>query len=72
MEHPRWVCPTHAIDALEVINEVMRCRKGCSYPIVNGIPRFVSGNNYASAFGLQWRKFQLTQFLCPKRDSLDV
>jgi 2-polyprenyl-3-methyl-5-hydroxy-6-metoxy-1,4-benzoquinol methylase len=30
-------------------------------PIVNGIPRFVESDNYASAFGKQWNRFQKTQ-----------
>lgn len=32
-----------------------------SFPIVNGIPRFVPADNYASAFGLQWKTFAKTQ-----------
>jgi ubiquinone/menaquinone biosynthesis C-methylase UbiE len=32
-----------------------------SYPIVGGIPRFVSSDNYASNFGMQWNKFARTQ-----------
>jgi len=31
------------------------------YPIVDGIPRFVPGDNYASDFGKQWRMFPATQ-----------
>ena len=29
--------------------------------VINGIPRFVENNNYASAFGEQWKKYRLTQ-----------
>ncbi|MBN8555160.1 MAG: class I SAM-dependent methyltransferase [Deltaproteobacteria bacterium] len=29
--------------------------------IVNGIPRFVSSDNYAQSFGLQWNRFKSTQ-----------
>lgn len=32
-----------------------------SYPIINGIPRFVSGANYADNFGFQWNRFARTQ-----------
>jgi len=32
-----------------------------SYPIINGIPRFVESKNYAGDFGLQWNKFGRTQ-----------
>lgn len=31
------------------------------HPILNGIPRFVSSDNYASSFGFQWLKFRQTQ-----------
>ena len=31
------------------------------YRIINGVPRFVSSNNYASAFGLQWNEYAITQ-----------
>ncbi|MDB5284855.1 MAG: bioC [Bacteroidota bacterium] len=34
---------------------------GESFPVVNDIPRFVSPDNYASAFGLQWKNFAKTQ-----------
>jgi ubiquinone/menaquinone biosynthesis C-methylase UbiE len=34
---------------------------GASYPVINGIPRFVPVENYASAFGYQWKKFAKTQ-----------
>jgi 2-polyprenyl-3-methyl-5-hydroxy-6-metoxy-1,4-benzoquinol methylase len=34
---------------------------GEKYPVVNGIPRFVPQDNYASAFGLQWKNFAKTQ-----------
>lgn len=35
--------------------------KGNSFPIVNGVPRFVSSDNYTASFGFQWNKFQETQ-----------
>ncbi len=31
------------------------------FPIIHGIPRFVVADNYASAFGLQWKSFTSTQ-----------
>jgi SAM-dependent methyltransferase len=34
---------------------------GNQYPIVNGIPRFVSPDNYAADFGSQWNRFPKTQ-----------
>lgn len=43
-----------------------RCSScGATFPIVNGIPRFVSADNYAQSFGFQWtthRKTQLDSF----------
>ncbi len=34
---------------------------GKEVPVVRDIPRFVPQDNYASAFGLQWKAFRLTQ-----------
>src|SRR3954447_21739146 len=34
---------------------------GRSYPIVEGIPRFVAIESYASTFGVQWRRWATTQ-----------
>jgi 2-polyprenyl-3-methyl-5-hydroxy-6-metoxy-1,4-benzoquinol methylase len=34
---------------------------GETFPVVNGIPRFVERDNYAQAFGLQWKTFAKTQ-----------
>lgn len=41
---------------------LLRC-EGCArtYPIRNGIPRFVSDDNYASSFGMQWNLFKAEQ-----------
>ena len=35
---------------------------GITYPIVNFIPRFVSGDNYANSFGFEWQMHSRTQF----------
>lgn len=34
---------------------------GSEYPVINGIPRFVSSDNYAIAFGEQWMRYLKTQ-----------
>ncbi len=34
---------------------------GESFPVIDGIPRFVPADNYASAFGMQWKTFSKTQ-----------
>ena len=39
----------------------LTCSAGCSVPVINGIPRFVDSDNYASGFGLQWNAFRKTQ-----------
>ncbi len=35
--------------------------QGNSFPIINGVPRFVPEDNYTNSFGFQWNKFQKTQ-----------
>jgi len=35
---------------------------GDSYPIVRGVPRFVSEENYAASFGRQWNRWPRVQF----------
>ena len=42
-------------------NNALTSESGESFPVVNGIPRFVPQDNYASAFGLQWKNFAKTQ-----------
>lgn len=39
----------------------LRCPSGCQVPIVRGIPRFVPSEDYAAAFGWQWKRFQRSQ-----------
>src|SRR5712691_4678777 len=55
-----WFCPTHR-SALTSAGDALRCDEGCCYPLRNGIPRFVSSENYSAAFGSQWKKYRLTQ-----------
>lgn len=43
---------------------------GQRFPIVRGIPRFVPENNYAAAFGLQWKTFTKTQL--DSHSTLDI
>ena len=40
---------------------ILTSETGETFPVVNGIPRFVPQDNYASAFGLQWKNFAKTQ-----------
>jgi SAM-dependent methyltransferase len=50
--HP---CPLHES------NSLLHCERGCSFPIVGRIPRFVSERHYATSFGLQWNIFRRSQ-----------
>ena len=47
--------------ALSVSGDQLINNDGESFPIINGIPRFVPQENYASAFGLQWKTYAKTQ-----------
>jgi SAM-dependent methyltransferase len=47
--------------ALSVSGEQLVNNDGEAFPIINGIPRFVPQENYASAFGLQWKTYAKTQ-----------
>lgn len=46
--------PTGAEDRYE-------CEKGCSYPLIGGVPRFVPESSYSNAFGWQWNAFPEVQ-----------
>jgi 2-polyprenyl-3-methyl-5-hydroxy-6-metoxy-1,4-benzoquinol methylase len=39
----------------------LACAKGCRVPVVRGIPRFVPSEDYAAAFGWQWKRFRRSQ-----------
>lgn len=41
--------------------DFLECTRGCRYPCVGNVPRFVSSTNYAAAFGSQWKAFRRTQ-----------
>jgi len=46
----------------EIVEGSLLCNGcGVSYPIKNGIPRFVSNENYSQSFGFQWNKHAKTQ-----------
>lgn len=56
----QWICPKHGCP-LKNHNQVFECPEGCSFRLVNSIPRFVPVENYASSFGLQWNQYRTTQ-----------
>jgi len=39
----------------------LTCPSGCQVPVVRGIPRFVPSEDYAAAFGWQWKRFRRSQ-----------
>lgn len=41
--------------------DLVSVQSGVRYPIVHGIPRFVSSENYAHSFGTQWNRFREVQ-----------
>ena len=53
-------CPEHN-SPLHKEGDSYQCEQGCAYPVIGNIPRFVSTNNYAKAFGSQWKYYQKTQ-----------
>jgi SAM-dependent methyltransferase len=63
------VCPDTDVPLLPVPTSdeitdgttALRASNGDSYPVILGIPRFVPPENYAAAFGLQWKMFRRTQ-----------
>lgn len=60
VEFPQWMCPKHG-RVLRNHNQVLECPEGCSFHLINSIPRFVPVENYASPFGLQWNQYRTTQ-----------
>ena len=58
---PPWHCPNHEGQRVHESDDVLACASGDYFPIVRGIPRFVTGSTYADAFGLEWNVFRRTQ-----------
>lgn len=72
---PELSCPTHgnrldpqrstlAGDSDPVRVEDLHCfccAEGCRFPVIGGVPRFTSSDNYAGAFGWQWQRFRTSQ-----------
>lgn len=56
------MCPEHHLElASDPQNSSYVCPMGCSFEIKENIPRFVTRENYAQSFGLQWNWFRTTQ-----------
>lgn len=50
-----------ASDEITASTSALQALEGRAYPVVGGIPRLVPPENYAAAFGLQWKTFRKTQ-----------
>lgn len=63
MNNSIYICPeTKTQLFLSECGTVLTCENGVvKYPIIENIPRFVDKDNYASAFGFQWKHFHSTQ-----------
>ncbi len=57
---PELRCPNHH-QPFTASASNLTCPDGCTIPIINNIPRFITSENYADAFGRQWNKFRKTQ-----------
>jgi ubiquinone/menaquinone biosynthesis C-methylase UbiE/uncharacterized protein YbaR (Trm112 family) len=49
-----WDCEPGGTD---VVKDHLRGPGGSTYPIIDGIPRFVPEANYCASFGLQWNRY---------------
>jgi SAM-dependent methyltransferase len=45
-----------------IVSGVLTSKAGAQYPIVRGIPRFVSRESYAGSFGYEWHRWSRVQF----------
>ena len=59
-QHHRLVEPSSG-GALFFTEGALASENGKRFPIIEGIPRFVTGPNYTRAFGDQWNRFPRTQ-----------
>ena len=57
---PDVVCPADGAPLAPLTGELV-CPRQHRWLVRDGIPRFVPGENYADAFGLQWKVFRRTQ-----------
>lgn len=61
---PEWACPEDASPLerkTEEQAEILVCAAGHRFRIAEGIPRFVGDATYSAAFGVQWKRYRLTQ-----------
>jgi 2-polyprenyl-3-methyl-5-hydroxy-6-metoxy-1,4-benzoquinol methylase len=61
-EFPELVCPQDLTPLSADGSDALRCRHQHRYAVRRGIPRVVrDADNYAEAFGAQWRQYRITQ-----------
>ena len=68
-DFPPWHCPISGA-RLVPDYDVLVSPDGRRYPVVDDIPRFVSGPTYADAFGTQWNHYLKTQLDSYSRTSV--
>lgn len=56
----KFVSPIDGSELL-LVGDSLVDKSGNSFPILNGIPRFVELENYSSSFGFQWNEYDKTQ-----------
>src|SRR5438477_7570196 len=57
---PPWICPVHRSTLVETDSR-LHCPQDHDFPIIRGIPRFVSSGERMESFGVQWRHYRRTQ-----------
>lgn len=61
-DHGELQCEAKEEDHGRIIEGALSCQLCSSiYPIIKGIPRFVTEEHYAENFGFQWNQYQKTQ-----------
>lgn len=61
-QEPLRLEPSETLANGTVVSGVLVSQSGRRYPIVRGIPRFVSEENYATSFGYEWKRWPRVQF----------
>lgn len=58
---PAWVSPVSGRILQQERDALCSDDAAERHPVIGGIPRFVTGENYGENFGLQWNRFRRTQ-----------
>lgn len=56
-----FACPVTGSELTLVDGALLRSKEGREYPIVRGIPRFVSSDKYVDSFSFEWNTHSTTQ-----------